>query len=139
MLQDKPNMFCDSDDEVEVKEEVVSDNESDSLPLIPPIGDKGSKLTNDIGLDRASDNTEKKIKKSPKPGIIYLSKIPPKMNVKRVRDYFTQFGDLNRSFLQPDSKWYYLPSLQIYLNNPPRLSCNTIVLLKVKIVIFRWL
>jgi ESF2/ABP1 family protein len=37
-----------------------------------------------------------------KPGIIYLSKIPPKMNVTHIREFFSQFGEIHRSFLQPD-------------------------------------
>ncbi|ROT62973.1 hypothetical protein C7M84_019156 [Penaeus vannamei] len=35
-----------------------------------------------------------------KPGIIYLSIIPPNMNVADVRDYFSNFGEVDRMFLQ---------------------------------------
>ena len=35
-------------------------------------------------------------------GIIYLSTIPPGMNVKAIREYFSQFGEINRTFLQPE-------------------------------------
>ncbi|KAK2714398.1 activator of basal transcription 1-like [Artemia franciscana] len=36
-----------------------------------------------------------------KSGIIYLSVIPPKMNVSMIKEYFSQFGEVNRVFLQP--------------------------------------
>lgn len=40
--------------------------------------------------------------KESKAGIIYLSTIPPGMNIKQIRDYFAQIGEVNRSFLQPE-------------------------------------
>jgi RNA recognition motif-containing protein len=43
-------------------------------------------------------------KKEGKAGIIYLSTVPPGMNVKRIREHFEQFGPIHRSFLQPESK-----------------------------------
>lgn len=39
-------------------------------------------------------------KKKPKRGIIYLSSIPPYMNVTRIREYFGEFGTLGRVYLQ---------------------------------------
>lgn len=39
-------------------------------------------------------------KKTGKKGIIYLSTIPPYMNVTQIREYFGQFGDIGRVFLQ---------------------------------------
>lgn len=38
--------------------------------------------------------------KKPKRGIIYLSSIPPYMNVSRIREYFTEFGTVDRIYLQ---------------------------------------
>ena len=38
------------------------------------------------------------------PGVIYLSRVPPFMSVKKIRDVFGQYGDLGRIFLQPDGK-----------------------------------
>ncbi|XP_021962703.1 pre-rRNA-processing protein ESF2 [Folsomia candida] len=49
-------------------------------------------------------NGLKKVKKESKPGIIYLSTVPPKMNVLQIREYFSAFGPINRSFMQPDKK-----------------------------------
>ncbi|KAG7169905.1 activator of basal transcription 1-like [Homarus americanus] len=42
---------------------------------------------------------EKSVKKR-KPGIVYLSTIPPNMNVTKIREYFGKFGELDRVFLQ---------------------------------------
>ena len=40
-------------------------------------------------------------KKEKIPGVIYLSRIPTKMNVKLIRDYFGNFGTVDRVFLEP--------------------------------------
>lgn len=39
-------------------------------------------------------------KKTPKRGIIYLSSIPPYMNVLRIREVFGEFGTIGRVYLQ---------------------------------------
>ncbi|XP_050689957.1 uncharacterized protein LOC126982157 [Eriocheir sinensis] len=46
---------------------------------------------------------ERKIKRR-KPGIVYLSSIPPNMNVAKIREYFNRFGALDRVFLQAADK-----------------------------------
>ncbi|EFA04174.1 uncharacterized protein LOC663269 [Tribolium castaneum] len=50
------------------------------------------------------NNTEaecsKKQKKPPKRGIVYLSTIPPYMNVTKIREVFGQFGKIGRVYLQ---------------------------------------
>ena len=49
------------------------------------------------------DNCEEydaKIKKD-KPGIVYLSRIPRRMNVKQIRHVFGSFGEVGRVFLKP--------------------------------------
>lgn len=38
--------------------------------------------------------------KPPKKGIIYLSTIPPYMDVTRIREYFEEFGTVCRVYLQ---------------------------------------
>jgi hypothetical protein len=35
------------------------------------------------------------------PGVIYLSRIPTKMNVKLIREYFSAFGTVGRVYLEP--------------------------------------
>ena len=37
-------------------------------------------------------------------GIIYLSRIPPFMSVKKIRQIFSAYGEVDRIFLQPDGK-----------------------------------
>lgn len=39
-------------------------------------------------------------KKNPKRGIIYLSTIPPYMNVTKIREIFNEYGTLGRVYLQ---------------------------------------
>ncbi|CAL4068529.1 unnamed protein product, partial [Meganyctiphanes norvegica] len=56
----------------------------------------------DIEENEGQEN-EKKVKKR-KPGIIYLSSIPANMNVSQIRKYFSDYGQLNRVFLQAASK-----------------------------------
>jgi len=36
-----------------------------------------------------------------KPGIVYLSRIPRRMNVKQIRYVFGSFGEVGRVFLKP--------------------------------------
>ena len=43
--------------------------------------------------------------KTTKPGIIYLSRIPQFMSVKKVREIFSQYGIVGRVFLQVDGKY----------------------------------
>lgn len=40
-------------------------------------------------------------KKKKKRGIIYLSTIPPYMNVAKIREIFSQYGEIGRIYLQP--------------------------------------
>lgn len=49
------------------------------------------------------DNKQKDANR-PEPGVIYLSKIPRKMNVKIIREYFSQFGEVDRIYLEPQEK-----------------------------------
>lgn len=46
------------------------------------------------------ETTEKRNSKPPKKGIIYLSTIPPYMDVSRIREYFGEFGTVCRLYLQ---------------------------------------
>ncbi|XP_022103583.1 activator of basal transcription 1-like [Acanthaster planci] len=59
--------------------------------------------------EHASEQVRKK--KPPKtgretqPGIIYLSRIPAFMKPKRIQHIFGQYGELGRTFLQPEDKY----------------------------------
>ncbi|KAK3576096.1 hypothetical protein CHS0354_032220 [Potamilus streckersoni] len=61
-------------------------------------------MLEDAVTDVNQENPNKKRKKQIEPGIIYLSRIPPYMNVKHIRDIFARFGEVGRVFLQPDDK-----------------------------------
>lgn len=39
-------------------------------------------------------------------GIIYLSKIPMGMNVSRIREAFSEYGEVDRIYLARDSKYW---------------------------------
>jgi hypothetical protein len=39
--------------------------------------------------------------KKGKCGIIYISTLPPHMNVTKIREIFSEYGDIGRVFLQP--------------------------------------
>ncbi|KAG6454918.1 pre-rRNA-processing protein esf2 [Manduca sexta] len=57
----------------------------------------------------SEDNTLKqdklvRKKKTRKRGIVYLSTIPPYMNVAKIREIFSQHGDIGRIYLQPSNK-----------------------------------
>ncbi|CAG4950416.1 unnamed protein product [Parnassius apollo] len=43
-------------------------------------------------------------KKTRKRGIVYLSTIPPYMNVAKIREIFSQYGEVGRIYLQPSTK-----------------------------------
>lgn len=45
-------------------------------------------------------------KKTRKRGIIYLSTIPPYMNVAKIREIFSEFGEVGRIYLQPSASKY---------------------------------
>ena len=53
-------------------------------------------------------------------GIIYLSRIPPFMSVKKIRQIFSLYGEVDRIFLQPDGE---IPEINI-------LSLNSFYLLR---------
>ncbi|CAH1774222.1 unnamed protein product, partial [Owenia fusiformis] len=52
----------------------------------------------------ASKTTKKSKKKAKEPGIIYFSRIPTYMSVKKIRQIFSVYGELDRIFLQPDER-----------------------------------
>lgn len=55
----------------------------------------------------ANENDASKMSKKKKkstPGVVYLSSVPTKMNVKIIREYFCQFGEVDRIYLQPEGE-----------------------------------
>ncbi|XP_026493697.1 uncharacterized protein LOC113398952 [Vanessa tameamea] len=67
----------------------------------------GSEYNSDIenSVDDISENDKLLAKKKTrKRGIIYLSTIPPYMNVAKIREIFSQYGDVKRIYLQSSAK-----------------------------------
>lgn len=63
-------------------------------------------------IDDASVAHESERKKSSvRPGIIYLSRIPPYMKPLKVRQIFSEYGEVGRVFLQPEGICYSDPVL----------------------------
>lgn len=64
-----------------------------------------------------SDNNKQVVKKKTrKRGIVYLSTIPDYMNVAKIRETFSEFGDVGRIFLQPSGSTYF--EVMMYLFFP---------------------
>ena len=61
-------------------------------------------------MDCCEEN-EVKCKKN-RPGIVYLSRIPRRMNVKQIRNVFGSFGEVGRVFLKPIGD--YAITLRLY-------------------------
>ena len=58
------------------------------------------------GLDEDDTAETGKSKSSVRPGIIYLSRIPPYMKPLKVRQIFSKYGEVGRVFLQPEGICY---------------------------------
>ncbi|XP_061183205.1 activator of basal transcription 1-like [Saccostrea echinata] len=54
--------------------------------------------------DQTVEKKPKKKRKLQEPGVIYLSKIPALMNVKTIKDIFSQYGEIGKVLLQPNEK-----------------------------------
>ncbi|XP_045621610.1 activator of basal transcription 1-like isoform X2 [Procambarus clarkii] len=64
--------------------------------------EENSNMEEDIrpkAVVQSSESCLEKPVKRRKPGIVYLSTIPPNMNVTKIREYFGRFGELDRVFL----------------------------------------
>lgn len=75
------------------------------MPVVPSI-------EMDLEIDRVPKNgteCEKLLtkKKPRKRGIIYLSTIPPHMNVAKIREIFSQYGEVKRIYLQSSASKCY--------------------------------
>merc|ERR1719193_1229819 len=55
----------------------------------------------EVGSEVREEVTKEKIKK---PGVIYLSRIPPYMKPEKIRSLMCQFGDVGRVYLTPEDK-----------------------------------
>jgi hypothetical protein len=68
-------------------------------------------------------------KKKPIPGVLYLSRIPNKMNVTIIRSYFDQYGETKRIYLQLSSKFlFFFNSNLIFFLKKMKIKINENVL-----------
>lgn len=58
---------------------------------------------NTDSLDNNSDSGKVLKKKTKKRGIVFLSTIPPYMNVAKIREIFSKYGEIGRIYLQPSA------------------------------------
>ncbi len=58
--------------------------------------------------EKKTPGRAKKVKPEAKPGIVYLSRIPPFMSVKKIRQIFSIHGEIGRVFLQADGKYHII-------------------------------
>ncbi|KAL3172899.1 hypothetical protein MRX96_049573 [Rhipicephalus microplus] len=88
MAEEKSDAMCDE----RLRDAISSDNASS--PVSCSASAKSKTVTEKV-----------KVKKKKKvPGVVYLSYIPPKMNVKTVRSMLSKYGELGRIFLQPEKE-----------------------------------
>ncbi|XP_039755715.1 pre-rRNA-processing protein esf2-like [Pararge aegeria] len=75
-------------------------------PDIERVPENGSDCDSNAenNCNELSDSEPVNVKKTRKRGIIYLSTIPPYMNVAKIREIFSQYGDVGRIYLQSSSK-----------------------------------
>jgi len=73
------------------------------------------------------EENSKKIKKE-KPGIVYLSRIPRRMNVKQIRHVFGSFGEVGRVF------WSLLVSLRYRVVKPVNMKHSLTALDRLRVV-----
>lgn len=69
--------------------------------------DENSQISESQASELNGDSNEAKErlgakKKKSTPGVVYMSSVPTKMNVKIIREYFGQFGEVDRIYLQPE-------------------------------------
>ncbi|XP_070533241.1 activator of basal transcription 1-like [Ptychodera flava] len=98
---DKDDTNCDDDDD----DDEDDDDDDDDATKEEEDDENDDKIAGDTEAPNLDDEGESQEKKNLTPGIIYLSKIPPFMKPKRIRMIFSQYGELGRLFLQPETKF----------------------------------
>ena len=62
-------------------------------------------LSNSFNMaDELEGNARKKKRKETIPGVVYMSRLPPFMKPAKIRNIFSQYGEVGRLFLQPEGK-----------------------------------
>lgn len=72
---------------------------------VPENGSDCDTSQNSLDSDSKTNKNINK-KKTRKKGIIYLSTIAPYMNVAKIREIFSEFGDVGRIYLQSTASMY---------------------------------
>lgn len=88
------NDYVSGEDEDEDENEDQEDDEEDDLAF--------ERLQAEQAEESKGEGT---MKKTSKPGIVYLSRIPPLMRPQRIKRIFSQYGDVGRVFLQAEDKF----------------------------------
>ena len=52
--------------------------------------------------DEVEGTTTKRKTKKTIPGVVYMSRLPPFMKPAKIRNIFSQYGEVGRLFLQPE-------------------------------------
>lgn len=70
-----------------------------SMDILESVETEDKKLKKN--MENNSDNENDTEERKNIPGVLYLSRIPTRMNVKIIRDYFSNFGQVDRIYLEP--------------------------------------
>ena len=82
-----------------------SESESETNDVEKIEENKKKKITYKKVVEITEEDEAKAGRKKSTPGVIYLSKIPAKMNVKLIRDYFSNYGQVDRIYLEPRGRF----------------------------------
>ena len=75
--------------------------------------------------------------KKKKPGIIYLSAIPPGFNVSRTTGFFAQYGKIGRVYLQPGMKGFWIRVLGLCRGKKTPMQSRRVTCLHFSLIIYR--
>ena len=69
---------------------------------------------------RMADETEETLStrksKETTPGVVYMSRLPPFMKPAKIRNIFSQYGEVGRLFLQPEGNNFVKPLSSLTLS-----------------------
>ena len=54
--------------------------------------------------DAVEETPSKRKRKETTPGVVYMSRLPPFMKPAKIRNIFSQYGEVGRLFLQPEGE-----------------------------------
>merc|ERR1712047_11954 len=96
--------FEESNNEEEDIDEIFEDGESSTMSLDQDNEEEDNFMEDNWPPQNIPSALPDKSGNKKKPGIVYLSSIPPGFNVTTSIAFFSQFGKVGRVFLQPDMK-----------------------------------